>query len=190
MYLYPVSDAIYEDDFQSYHFEDYTSCVADCNEYDLNFVNNPELMRCEFLGVFCLYGNYTHGCLKPMTTSTTDSNIKFIANFFQMNGFYFHLQSIQLTLNKNSGIKIGLKLQLRNIRILKFLEEQTMLHFLGSLQSLSHDHLCERLRGPNQVLLLMPLRLHLRSSFLYLHQVMPPWILSRALHTHRQVPDC
>ncbi|TNV88194.1 hypothetical protein FGO68_gene1286 [Halteria grandinella] len=27
-------------------------------------VNNPELMRCEYLGHLCLYGNYTHGCLK------------------------------------------------------------------------------------------------------------------------------
>jgi hypothetical protein len=32
-------------------------------------VNNPELMRCEFLGYYCAYGNYTNGCLAPLLPS-------------------------------------------------------------------------------------------------------------------------
>lgn len=42
----------------------YTSCVPDCALYDSTMVNNPVLMRCEYLGAYCMYGNYTHGCLK------------------------------------------------------------------------------------------------------------------------------
>jgi hypothetical protein len=29
-------------------------------------VNNPVRMRCEFIGEFCMKGNYTHGCLKAL----------------------------------------------------------------------------------------------------------------------------
>jgi hypothetical protein len=41
-------------------------CVADCPTVNSQMVNNPELMRCEFLGFYCAYGNYTHGCLAPL----------------------------------------------------------------------------------------------------------------------------
>ncbi|TNV84083.1 hypothetical protein FGO68_gene6227 [Halteria grandinella] len=40
------------------------TCVPDCPTYRSDMVNNPELMRCEYLGHLCLIGNYTHGCLK------------------------------------------------------------------------------------------------------------------------------
>ena len=38
-------------------------CVADCPTINFQMVNNPELGRCEFLGFYCAFGNYTHGCL-------------------------------------------------------------------------------------------------------------------------------
>ena len=30
----------------------------------MSMVNNPIKLRCEYLGIGCLSGNYTHGCLK------------------------------------------------------------------------------------------------------------------------------
>lgn len=37
-------------------------CVPDCSTMSAQFVSNPELGRCEYLGLYCIYGNYTHGC--------------------------------------------------------------------------------------------------------------------------------
>lgn len=39
-------------------------CVPDCPSTNFQMVNNPELMRCEFLGFYCMYGNYKEGCKK------------------------------------------------------------------------------------------------------------------------------
>ncbi|TNV87133.1 hypothetical protein FGO68_gene10869 [Halteria grandinella] len=69
MYLYPVEHKVYSQDndtgnmlvTQQYN---YATCIPDCAAYDMSMVNNPILMRCEYLGFGCLYGNYTHGCLK------------------------------------------------------------------------------------------------------------------------------
>ena len=52
-------------------------CVHDCPTVNFQMVNNPELGRCEFLGFYCSYGNYTHGCLaavQPQQYSLVDRN--------------------------------------------------------------------------------------------------------------------
>ncbi|TNV88142.1 hypothetical protein FGO68_gene675 [Halteria grandinella] len=52
------------DDIPDIIYHKTRACVPDCNAVDSSMVNNPETMRCEYLGKFCIYGNYTHGCLK------------------------------------------------------------------------------------------------------------------------------
>ena len=37
-------------------------CVPDCSTMNFQMVNNPELGRCEFLGYYCMAGNYKEGC--------------------------------------------------------------------------------------------------------------------------------
>lgn len=43
-------------------------CVVDCPTYNFQMVNNPELMRCEFLGFLCKNGNYKDGCKETYST--------------------------------------------------------------------------------------------------------------------------
>jgi hypothetical protein len=38
------------------------ACVPDCPSMSSQYVNNPELGRCEFLGYYCMYGNFRDGC--------------------------------------------------------------------------------------------------------------------------------
>ena len=38
-------------------------CVPDCKLINFQLVNNPVSRICEELGYYCMYGNYTHGCL-------------------------------------------------------------------------------------------------------------------------------
>ena len=40
-------------------------CVPDCPTVNFQMVNNPILGRCEFLGYYCMYGNYIDGCKRP-----------------------------------------------------------------------------------------------------------------------------
>ncbi|TNV74910.1 hypothetical protein FGO68_gene4327 [Halteria grandinella] len=47
-----------------------TVCVHDCAAADSAFVSNPINMRCEFLGNYCLNGNYTNGCITNETYLT------------------------------------------------------------------------------------------------------------------------
>ena len=83
MYLYPVVDVRYKNSYYYPYAESYTTCIVDCNEYDRNFVNNPILMRCEYLGMYCLYGNYTHGCLATLTAYDGDSKNYCIFNSYR-----------------------------------------------------------------------------------------------------------
>ncbi|TNV88102.1 hypothetical protein FGO68_gene17541 [Halteria grandinella] len=51
-------------------------CVPDCGQdqfytnihrmTDGRYTNNPVNMTCEFLGQYCQYGNYTHGCIRSL----------------------------------------------------------------------------------------------------------------------------
>ena len=40
-------------------------CVPDCPTINFQMVNNPILGRCEFLGYYCMQGNYIEGCKRP-----------------------------------------------------------------------------------------------------------------------------
>ena len=55
MYLYPQQGLI--------NLTNY--CVPDCPTVNFQMVNNPILGRCEFLGYYCMHGNYIEGCKRP-----------------------------------------------------------------------------------------------------------------------------
>ena len=57
MYLMPIEETI---ENKTYN---YVTCVPDCSQYDVNFINNPSLMRCEYLGHLCEKGDYINGCI-------------------------------------------------------------------------------------------------------------------------------
>ncbi|TNV72929.1 hypothetical protein FGO68_gene1378 [Halteria grandinella] len=61
MYLMPVE---YLSQDQEQGTKRYRVCVPDCNAANSAMVNNPEKLRCEYLGQYCHFGNYTHGCLR------------------------------------------------------------------------------------------------------------------------------
>ncbi|TNV88078.1 hypothetical protein FGO68_gene9452 [Halteria grandinella] len=108
MYLYPVSDVVYNG--TEYYHEDYTTCVVECNEYDRNFVNNPELMRCEYLGIYCMYGNYTHGCIKPLPTFDGDNNMVLFNYDDYSAGGYLNLRHkdwVSITASSNPSYKFS-----------------------------------------------------------------------------------
>ncbi|TNV88105.1 hypothetical protein FGO68_gene7382 [Halteria grandinella] len=65
MYLMPFQYFTYYQ-YNPSLFRMYRVCVPDCGKTDGKFVNNPENMTCEFLGEFCQYGNYTHGCIRSL----------------------------------------------------------------------------------------------------------------------------
>ncbi|TNV74996.1 hypothetical protein FGO68_gene293 [Halteria grandinella] len=63
MYLMPV-EYLYQQAMGETSIKRYRVCVPDCNAADSSMANNPQTLRCEYLGQFCQYGNYTHGCLR------------------------------------------------------------------------------------------------------------------------------
>lgn len=40
-----------------------TVCIPDCPLANFQMVNNPYFGRCDYLGDYCQYGNYSEGCL-------------------------------------------------------------------------------------------------------------------------------
>ncbi|TNV74975.1 hypothetical protein FGO68_gene3740 [Halteria grandinella] len=63
---------------------EYNVCVLDCPTASRAFVNNPEKMRCEYLGQYCLHGNYTRGC-------TQTSQISQLINISEAEENFLHL---------------------------------------------------------------------------------------------------
>ncbi|TNV70977.1 hypothetical protein FGO68_gene10019 [Halteria grandinella] len=64
MYLMPT-EYLYQDPLLGTTYKKRNRvCVPDCNAANSAMVNNPETLRREFLGQYCQFGNYTHGCLR------------------------------------------------------------------------------------------------------------------------------
>ncbi len=74
MYLFP-SNLLKSGEINA-TYKNYPSfCVPDCPTANFQTVNNPELGRCEFLGYYCMAGNYKDGCLRSYLENCKLNNI-------------------------------------------------------------------------------------------------------------------
>ncbi len=62
MYLYPVVNTGLPAAQNGGKKDLINMCVPDCSSVNMFMVNNPQLGRCEFLGFYCMVGNYKEGC--------------------------------------------------------------------------------------------------------------------------------
>ena len=66
LYLYQIQLGFTDNAFSVPVPVPMTTCVSDCPMVNQQTANDPVKGRCAYLGIYCMYGNYTHGCLETL----------------------------------------------------------------------------------------------------------------------------